>query len=349
MNEKKKVLYIRADANAHIGNGHIMRCLTIADACAEQGMQPVFLLADETPQELITARGYEARIFGTDYRNMESELPLYGKMTEQGATILADSYFLTMEYMEQLRELGYHVAWMDDLGAQSYPADCLINYNLYAQELDYHKRTQKEICYLLGASYAPVRPSFRKAVYKVKKQLRNILITTGASDPYHAGCLFAEALLCADPDWQVSVICGAYNTDMEKLEKMAENYGHRLRVLQHLTDLSDVMYGSDLAITAAGSTLYELCAVGVPALVYKFADNQHQGAEAFSRKTGRCCLGDLRVHPKEAVKTACEEAERLKDPEARRKISEQMKELSDGCGASRIAKELGTLAERRSV
>lgn len=343
VNREKPIIYFRADANSHVGNGHIMRCLTIADACMEQGMQPVFLLADDTPQALVREREYETHVFATDYRDMESELPLYEKVAEPGAVILADSYFLTMNYMEQLQRRGYHVAWMDDLGEQSYPADYLINYNLYAEELDYRKRTQAGIRYLLGASYAPVRPVFIRNVYRVKQTVQKILITTGASDPYHAGYLFAEALLNDDPDWQVTVICGAYNTDVPKLLKLSEEYGNRLQVMEHLTDLSDVMYESDLAIAAAGSTLYELCAVGVPALVYEFADNQHQGAEAFSKRTGRRCLGDLRLQPKEAAKTACEEAKKLKDHAERKRISIKMQELSDGHGAERIAERLKTL------
>ena len=139
------------------------------------------------------------------------------------------------------------------------------------------------------------------------------------------------------------MICGAYHNDGEALEKLAQASEGRLRVMRNLTDLSDIMSASDLAIAAAGSTLYELCAVGVPTLVYEFADNQHPGAEAFAKKVGSVRLGDLRTQAAQAAQTACKEVRRLAEPEERQRISEQMKRLSDGHGAERIAEELELL------
>ena len=341
--DRSRCIYFRADANESVGNGHVMRCLTIADACRKIGMYPVFLLADEKAQDMILKRGYLAHVFGTDYREPETELPDYAQVACPGAVVVADSYFLTAAYMQRLHDMGYRLVWLDDLGIQEYPVTCLINYNLYAEELDYSKRKNPGITYLLGAAYAPVRPVFRKKEYQVSKKLRQILITTGAGDPYHAGYLFADALLKEDPDWEVTVICGAYHNDVEALEKLAQASEGRLRVMRNLTDLSDIMSASDLAIAAAGSTLYELCAVGVPTLVYEFADNQHPGAEAFAKKVGSVRLGDLRTQAAQATQTACKEVRQLAEPEKRQRISEQMKRLSDGHGAERIAEELELL------
>lgn len=150
-------------------------------------------------------------------------------------------------------------------------------------------------------------------------------------------------MLKEDPDWEVTVICGAYHNDVEALEKLAQASEGRLRVMRNLTDLSDIMSASDLAIAAAGSTLYELCAVGVPTLVYEFADNQHPGAEAFAKKVGSVRLGDLRTQAAQATQTARKEVRQLAEPEKRQRISEQMKRLSDGHGAERIAEELELL------
>jgi len=343
-----RCIYFRADAGKTIGNGHVMRCLTIADACRKQGMYPVFLTADTEPFGMIEARGYLAQAFGTDYRDMEAELPAYERLVPAGATVVLDSYFLKEGYVSALNKRGYRLVWLDDLGEQKLPVKLLINYNLYADELGYLKRNaagESETQYLLGAAYAPVRPVFTKKKYEVRTTLERILITTGASDPYSAGYRFAKALCEAAAAREICVICGNYNQDIERLEKLSEQTemsgGAKVRILQGLTDLSDVMYDSDLAVAAAGSTLYELCAVGVPALVYDFADNQKQGAQAFARKAQSVYLGDLRVDADKAEEKLCAAVRQFADMEKRQALSRRMQGISDGKGAKRIAEILG--------
>ncbi len=345
-------IYFRADAGKTVGNGHVMRCLTIADACREQGMYPVFLTADAEPLPMIKARGYQARVFGTDYRDMEAELSDYAKLVPIGAVIVLDSYFLNEGYVRELNERGYRLVWLDDLGQQELSVDLLINYNLYADELGYTERFEGDKAveppkYLLGAAYAPLRPVFTKQAYEVRTQLQRILITTGASDPCSAGYRFARALAEAGVAQEIQVICGIYNKDIEELKRLSaemEKCGKtKVRLLQNLTDLSDVMYDSDLAVAAAGSTLYELCAVGVPTLVYDFADNQKQGARAFATRAESVYLGDLRTDAEQAAEKVCAAARRFADPGERQKLSARMQSISDGRGAKRIAEALGQL------
>lgn len=38
--------------------------------------------------------------------------------------------------------------------------------------------------------------------------------------------------------------------------------------------MSELMQQCDMAVSAAGSTLYELCACGMPTITYVLADNQ---------------------------------------------------------------------------
>ena len=60
------MLYIRTDMNETIATGHMMRCLSIADAAKKQGQETVFLVADAQAQELLKKRGYAYRILGSD-------------------------------------------------------------------------------------------------------------------------------------------------------------------------------------------------------------------------------------------------------------------------------------------
>ena len=75
------MILIRADGNARIGMGHLMRCMTVAEELAMlQGSREgiCFVCADEASGEFVRENGFRSYVLGTDYRDMESELPLNG-------------------------------------------------------------------------------------------------------------------------------------------------------------------------------------------------------------------------------------------------------------------------------
>ena len=102
--------------------------------------------------------------------------------------------------------------------------------------------------------------------------------------------------------------------------------------------MSTLMRTCDIAISAAGSTLYELCAIGVPAIGFYFADNQRQNMETFGKMTPIMNAGDFSIQ-EEAVFEFIEKGLRLliESKQLREKISIAMRTLVDGKGAERLA------------
>ena len=194
------MLYIRADGNTEIGMGHVMRCLSIAEAVAEMDGQPkpVFLTADEGCCHLISDRGFQSIVLNTDYRDMMSELPQLAKLLDkENDIILVDSYQVSEEYYMALGQLA-KVACLEDMG-EPYPVDLLINYNIYGTQLEanYQKQSgddRESTCHdrhpgqvLLGVEYMPLRKAFQlPSKYVVKDKVTDVTITTGGSDPYFA-------------------------------------------------------------------------------------------------------------------------------------------------------------------
>lgn len=353
---RESLIYFRADANEQIGYGHLMRCLTIADACKRRGMSPVFVTADHETEKTIAVRGFPCLILNTDYRDMESELGKLPALLASGAPIVLDSYHLTKHYVETLKENGHGVVWMDDLKEQEYPVDMLINYNVYAKQLDYpvNREAETDGCpdrkrdgrcmYLLGPGYAPVRQSFRREDAGVREKLGTVLVTTGGSDPYGAGVWFANLLAERLPDAKIMVVCGPYAKGKEELYRISKQNGN-VEVIEGCSDLSAVMHRCDLAVAAAGSTLYELCAAGLPGILYYLADNQRMGAEAFARETGVVNLGDIRSESfrTEADAHLTAALAHLAAASERKKLADAMHALVDGNGAERIAEALAKL------
>ena len=128
---------IRADGNNQIGIGHIMRCLTIADALKEVGEDVIFFTADHGCEEMISDRGFRCYVLGTAFDDMESELALLQTaMTEwEVDRLLIDSYYVTEDYLKDLREQVVTV-YLDDVDSFPYPVDLLVNY-YYDEALEY--------------------------------------------------------------------------------------------------------------------------------------------------------------------------------------------------------------------
>ena len=70
-------IIIRADGNREIAMGHIMRCLSIADALRGAGAEVVFVTAGKETRQMLEERGYQNHILGTSFCDMEAEQPAF--------------------------------------------------------------------------------------------------------------------------------------------------------------------------------------------------------------------------------------------------------------------------------
>jgi len=340
------MIWIRADANSEIGSGHMMRCLSIADACRKLGEQVCFLIADEGGVELLSKRGHDYIVLGTDYQRMEEELhPGMGERQLQRllgehphGLLLIDSYFVTEQYLKTLREYA-KVVYMDDIPRFAYPVDAIVNYNIYGEDMEYDRETEK---FFLGPKFAPLREQFQDVEYQVSPLVKNVLITTGGSDKYNlAGKILEEVLIREEiKELCYHVVSGVFNPHQAYLEQLAKEHSN-IKLQCNVTDMAGLMKECDIAITAGGSTMYELSAVGVPTLCFSFVDNQELIVENFYRK-GLVVYGGNYLKEQEAF--AGNVAEALSglwvNTELRRGYSSRQRALVDGKGAFRLAGEL---------
>ena len=128
------------------------------------------------------------------------------------------------------------------------------------------------------------------------------------------------------------------NPHREQIERMASEMGN-VRVHFQLRRVADLMCQCDVAVSAAGSTLYELCACGVPTVTYVLADNQIPGARAFDRQGLIMMAGDCRAQGTEE-KIISQLQRLIADSNLRELTSRQMQQVVDGKGAWRLAQAL---------
>lgn len=329
------MLYIRTDMNGQIATGHVMRCLSIADAAKDAGVDTVFILADEQACDLLLKRGYSYIVLGTEWNHMESELPLIKKIIKekQIEKILIDSYQVTEIYLKQLSEV-VQTYYMDDINAFLYPVHGIICYANYCAKFHYQERYSEAELYL-GTKYVPLRKEFCHCEAKsIKSKAESLLIMSGGSDTYGVLEKILEKL---DQTLfqRVDVICGMYYTDYESLKEKYQSYKN-IRLHKAVQNLDEYMKKADLAVSAGGTTLYELCAIGTPAISYSIADNQLDNVRKFEEDDIIAYAGDARKEDITGKLMNLIEKYR-EDAKLRAEISRKMQKLVDGKGAGRIA------------
>ena len=347
-----KSVVFRADANPEIGMGHIMRCLSIADAFSED-FKVSFILSDDGPIKIISDRGYESVVLESDYRYPDDETAYWpDEITPD--ILIVDSYFVTDHYMHELRKRSGLLVYVDDLSEHPYKVDTIINYNVYADaekylEL-YGKSGVDEPKLILGPAYVPLRSDFYTIPEKVtSSEVRDILISTGGADPMHIAVDMIRTLCSAESHkFNYHLLIGAMNTDRDEILSLS---GGKENIILHenVSDMRTLICSMDIVLSAAGSTLYEVCACGIPLITFVIADNQLSGAKSFDKRGLAVFAGDLRYENRdELANILLNTIDRVsKDYMLRKSMVETMRRLVDGQGAKRIVQALSEI-ERSS-
>ena len=336
------MLYIRTDMNTQIATGHLMRCLAIADGAKVFGEDTTFLLADGQAVELIGERGYHSVVLHTKWNDLDGELEILERVICENRikSLLVDSYQVTKHYLQSLSKL-VTVIYIDDLNRFLYPVHTLICYGDYWRKFHYKEKYSNTNLFL-GSKYIPLRQAFKnQEKKKIKPQVENLLFLSGGTDHFHLLEGFLEKLE-KEKYQKIQVICGRYYDEYEKLRSQYVDFDH-IHFHKGVRHMENYMMEADLAVSAGGTTLYELCACGTPTISYSFADNQTDTVLQLQEDERIDYAGDVRNT------NIFENVMKLlslyyDDFQLREERSRKMQESVDGKGAERIAREFMKLS-----
>lgn len=340
------MFYIRADANEIIGMGHIMRCISIAEEIQRQGEDVTFIVADLSTMEVLQKRGFSVICLHSHWNDLETELDVLVRIVNSNKSerILVDSYYVTKRYLRTLQKYTETI-YMDDINSFIYPVDKLVNYNIYAVNLGYEERYQKENLgtkFALGCMFAPLRKEFSGIYRKAKKEASRILITSGGTDNYNVIDCILRYLSTYRwfNDISCYVVVGKFHNNKDKLMKSWGNI-QNIKLLYDVTHMEKLMEQCDIAVTAGGVTVYELMACGLPSVMYTLADNQHAMAEYMSEKGLIPWVGDIRMDMDGCMHKMVEFLEEFYENRGKREeIGRALQRTVDGKGCERLAEWL---------
>ena len=334
-------LYIRTEANKITATGHMMRCLAIADAARELGVETLFIVAEEDSASLPKQKGYETLCLGRTWNDFDGEIPIMEALIQQYniQMLLVDHYYVSKEYMAAIGKKT-KTAYIDDLHDGVWPCSVIINYAVYSDLFDYEKE-YPVARRLLGCNYAPLRAEYSEAYSKtVREKVENVLVVTGGTDEFHFMKQFYEMIAEAEEWKEISflLVCGAYNGDYAELAQKKSTWNN-VKVCDALPGLKPAMEKADLIVTAGGTTLYEVAAMRLPGICFCIADNQIRNVEGFVSGGYLLDGGDVRSD------FSMEELRKklaycVDNFNVREEMAKRLGSLVDGNGARRIANAL---------
>ena len=353
-----KVVF-RTDASTQIGSGHVMRCLTLAEGLRDKGVEVRFVCR-ELPGNLnamIAAKGFalwrlpasgepaagldwnrHANWLVVDWRqDVDETLACLHALDGPADWLVVDHYALDRRWEVRMRPVAGNIMVIDDLADREHDADLLLDQNLYAQmETRYQGYVPAKCRQLLGPGYALLRSEFaaaRRGLRQRRGELANLLIFYGGGDPTDETSKALTAIKHAQlPDFQVDVVVGAANPNKDKVAERCRLLGARFHC--QTSDMAELMNTADLMLCAGGTTTWERCALGVPALVTATALNQEEVAVNSARNGLAFYLGKPRDVTAQLIAKALAVLAAL--PETLQLYAEKARAAVDGRGVQRV-------------
>ncbi len=371
----------RVDASLRIGIGHVMRCLTLADALKSKGAACQFICRAHEGHliDLIRGKGHVAHALhvvnpsseqmlqpqaicdtgGTDLRHA----PWLGSTQVEDAQactpilaaqhpdwLVVDHYALDVTWERALSSHYRRLLVIDDLADRQHVCDLLLDQTFGRDTSDYGSLVPSDCRLLCGSPFALLRPEFAalrpySLQRRAKPVLRELLISLGGVDKDNATGQILEALrTCSLPDaCRITVVMGSTAPWLDAVRKQAmEEMLWPTRVLVGVSNMAQLMADSDLAIGAAGATSWERCCLGVPAIMLVLADNQHKVAQGLMH-AGAALL--LTQRPEAAAQLAAWFESLCRDPAQLCRMSESAAGIVDGLGTNSVLECLEAMGE----
>lgn len=329
-------LIVRADAGPGIGLGHFVRCAALAQAWQDAGGTTHLVTttrAEFVPAGLASAFDDITSVAAPHPDPADLESIVRTIESGEGSWVVCDHYQIDAVYTRRLRDAGASVVIIDDHAHQPlYDADVLLNQNLGSDALRYRFAGAPMV--LLGPRFALLPRSFqawRNRSMATLVQSGSLLLMPGGGVRGISASMLASA--CGDFAMRhlmpASALCGP-GTDVAVWRP--------LNVVSNPEDIPAVMARAEMAVSAAGSSAWQLCFMGIPTLFFTTAANQAGIAACLQEQGCGVNLGWLSELSEADVTDGLERL--FADKPARDRISGHGRALVDGLGARRVVARL---------
>lgn len=316
-----KILF-RTVGNYQMGMGDLWGSIALADEFRHVTQDIFFIVGnDEESKELLKRKGYPFK----EARTFEEELEILEKYELH--ILIVNQLNNPPDYMEALRKYAKLLVTIDDAGDGAKFAHLNINvlYPIPGSISD------------LG--YIPLREEFQelnKSSRKIKDKISTLLVTQGGSDPHAFTLKILRALDRIQDDLSIISVIGPAFRNHKELDHTLKGMKKQVKVVHNAQNMAELMWESDIAITAGGITMFELACVGTPSIVICAYEYEQETAQRLEKEGIVMNLGFGSDVQEEIITSWV--ASLMKNKALREEMSKRGKELIDGKGCEKIVK-----------
>ncbi len=339
----------RVEAGNKIGMGHLVESICLANSLRSKVKgEIIFLINGFTPAlDIIKKSGYNYHIVKdnlNEQHEIDTVLNLVKKYESQ--VLIIDRFFTESSYLQKVKSgVEKLVVILDDAEHRSVSGDIVVNFNIVQDSSYYSTLPPSETHYCIGPKYM-LLPEELHEFWKKEKTIPQvcgtIFVNQGGSDPYGLTIKIIKGLERLNLKQKVIVVLGPallpqHKKEIETLKPNLRNsYQFEWNISQKRMYL--LMLESDVAITAAGNTLYELAIFGVPSIVVCHHERHNMVANKFEDKKSAINLGIGSDLPDNVIAKEVETL--LSSKEKRWLLSHNIKKIVDGFGSKRVTEKI---------
>lgn len=336
-------IVLRCDGDAATGVGHVVRSLALAEEASARGHEVSLMgrLEGQFLTDLVgRVGGLEA--LGPAPTDPRAATELLGEFD----WVHIDSY-----RADELRDLLMaasgrpHVSLTHDGPFGHGPADLAIDPTPGAEDSD---EPRDSAWSQRGSRHTAIRPSILGDIQARPAGHGDlaVLVVLGGTDPNATAPDVVRALLATGETLRVTVV--ATPRTEAALGKLATENPGSVRVTGPLPELGSAIADSDVVVTAAGSTVWEVCAIGRPMAVVLAADNQLAGYTELLERGAAIGLGTT-ADVADTAATSRQLVPLLRDPGMRAELARAAHGVVDGRGAWRTVSAWEVIAAGASA
>ena len=337
----RPTVVFRFDASAAIGGGHAMRSGALAAALAKEGWYTLCAIRKETAE---TAPGVLEPFDEVVRLSADGA----GEVDEMAArtggschAVVIDHYGRDWTFDRACRRIAPCIAVIEDRPEVVHDCDILVNQSIEPVGVPSGSAPRDR---LVGPRYALLRSGFREVRARGGRgeDEGHLLLLCGYTDEGNLTERLFDALDGAAGVRTVQVIVGSANPHRERLRRRLRRTAASACLHVDPSPLADLMARASLAVTAAGSTCWELACLGIPMVTVVAAANQVPSARTLRTAGASEDAGEvddaLDIRLRERVVGL------LADGARRRRMAARGRSLVDGHGAGRVARAIGARA-----
>jgi UDP-2,4-diacetamido-2,4,6-trideoxy-beta-L-altropyranose hydrolase len=320
-----------------IGSGHLMRCLTLADALAgavprakckfwvpEAGLD--FPALKNSPYEVVTDQDYCALV----------------------DLLIIDDYELDIAFESTCRAWAKKILVIDDLPNRAHDCDIFLDQTYGREPYEYKGLLPDHAIILCGTEYALLRPEFGKLRSQSLRrrqdltEVKTILVSMGSMNLYNISTSILEAFHHIEGSYEVTVVLSSHAPDLDKVLTAVNAVNsltqHYCQLSLDATDMARLMADNDFSVGAGGTTSWERACLGLASAVVELAENQSDIIKFLVNNQASISLGHhLEMSPMQTGQTL---QRILNSNDLLKAISETSADICDGLGVKRVVEQL---------